>query len=85
MCAIGDVYGAMPSGLLLESEIISQKTDVFVDESKLSDDEYLIYQALQQQSSLKIQDIVSILNKKNISSHQKTDRQENISSFKKKC
>jgi primosomal protein N' (replication factor Y) len=68
MCAIGDVYrGAMPSGLLLESEtIISQKTDVFVDESKLSDDEYLIYQALKQQSSLKIQDIVSILNKKNI-------------------
>ncbi|MGO4817770.1 replication restart helicase PriA [Flavobacterium sp. W22_SRS_FP1] len=68
MCAIGDVYrGAMPSALLLESEtIISQKTDVFVDESELSDDEYLIYQALQQQSSLKIQDIVSILNKKNI-------------------
>jgi primosomal protein N' (replication factor Y) len=56
----------MPSGLLPESEIISQKTDVFVDESKPSDDEYLIYQALQQQSSLKIQDIVSILNKKNI-------------------
>jgi primosomal protein N' (replication factor Y) len=68
MCAIGDVYrGAMPSALLLESEtIISQKTDIFVDESELSDDEYLIYQALQQQSSLKIQDIVGILNKKNI-------------------
>ncbi len=68
MCAIGDVYrGAMPSALLLESEtIISQKIDVFVDESELSDDEYLIYQALQQQSSLKIQDIVGILNKKNI-------------------
>jgi primosomal protein N' (replication factor Y) len=68
MCAIGDVYrGAMPSGLLLESEtIISQKIDVFVDESALSDDEFLIYQALQQQSSLKIQDIVAILNKKNI-------------------
>lgn len=68
MCAIGDVYrGAMPSGLLLESEtIISQKTDIFVDESLLSDDEYLIFQALQQQSSLKIQEIVAILNKKNI-------------------
>lgn len=68
MCAIGDVYrGAMPSALLLESEtVISQKTDVFVDESLLSDDEYLIYQALQQQSSLKIQEIVAILNKKNI-------------------
>ena len=68
MCAIGDVYrGAIPSALLLESEtVISQKQDVFVDESQLSDDEYLIYQALQQQSSLKVQDIIAILNKKNI-------------------
>ena len=68
MCAIGDVYrGAMPSALLLESEtIISQKQDSFVDESLLSDDEFLIYEALQQQSSLKVQDIMNILNKKNI-------------------
>ena len=68
MCAIGDVYrGAMPSALLLESEtIISQKQDGFVDESLLSDEEYLIYEALQQQSSLKVQDIMHILNKKNI-------------------
>ncbi|NDP26935.1 MAG: primosomal protein N' [Flavobacterium sp.] len=68
MCAIGDVYrGAMPSALLLESEtIISQKQDSFVDESLLSDDEFLVYQALQQQSSLKVQDIMSILNRKNI-------------------
>ena len=68
MCAIGDVYrGAMPSALLLESEtIISQKQDLFIDESLLSDDEYLVYQALQQQSSLKVQDIIAILNKKNI-------------------
>ena len=68
MCAIGDVYrGAMPSGLLMESEtLISQKQDVFVDESQLSDDEFLVFEALQQQSSLKVQDIISILNKKNI-------------------
>lgn len=68
MCAIGDVYrSAMPSALLLESEtIISQKQEGFVDESLLTDDEFLIYEALQQQSSLKVQDIMSILNKKNI-------------------
>ncbi len=68
MCAIGDVYrNAMPSALLLESEtLITRKNDLFIDESQLSDDEYLIYEALQQQSSLKIQDIISILNKKNI-------------------
>ncbi|MDI6033611.1 primosomal protein N' [Flavobacterium sp. LB2P84] len=68
MCAIGDVYrGAMPSALLLESEtIISQKTDLVVDTSLLSDDEFLVYEALQQQSSLKVLDIMAILNKKNI-------------------
>lgn len=68
MCGIGDVYrGAFPSGLLLESEtIISHKTDVSVNQNELSDDEFLVYEALQQQSSLKVQDIISILNKKNI-------------------
>ena len=68
MCAIGDVYrGAMPSALLLESEtIISGKQDFFVDETTLSDDEFMIYQALQQQSSLKVNDIMNILDKKNI-------------------
>jgi primosomal protein N' (replication factor Y) len=68
MCAIGDVFrGAIPSALLLESEtVISQKQDVFVDESQLSDDEYLIFQALKHQSSLKVQDIISILNKKSV-------------------
>ena len=68
MCAIGDVYrGALPSALLLESETsIALKTDTFVDEKALTDDEFLVYQALQQQSSLKVQDIISILNKKNI-------------------
>ncbi len=68
MCAIGDVYrSAIPSALLLESEtVITQKSTDFVLESSLSDDEFLVYQALQQQSSLKIQDIVGILNKKNV-------------------
>jgi primosomal protein N' (replication factor Y) len=68
MCAIGDVYrGAMPSALLLESEtVISRKNDFFIDESLLSDDEFLVYEALQQQSFLKVQDIIAILNKKNI-------------------
>jgi primosomal protein N' (replication factor Y) len=68
MCAIGDVYrAALPSGLLLESEtIISQKQNATVDTQTLSDEEYLIHEALQLQSTLKIQDIVGILNKKNV-------------------
>ena len=68
MCAIGDVFRcAMPSAFILESEtIISQKQDIAIDESELSDDEFLIYEALQHQSSLRVQDIMAILNKKNI-------------------
>lgn len=68
MCGIGDVYrGAFPSGLLLESEtIVSCKIDIEVNQDELSDEEFLVYDALQQQSSLKIQEIISILNKKNI-------------------
>jgi primosomal protein N' (replication factor Y) len=68
MCNIGDVYrGALPSALLLESEtIISQQKETPVIETELSDDEFLIYEALQYQSSLKIQNIVDILNKKTV-------------------
>ena len=68
MCNIGDVFrGAMPSALILESEtLLSQRTDQFVDESQLSDDEFLIYEALQHQSSLKVNDVMAILNKKKV-------------------
>ena len=68
MCNIGDVYrGALPSALLLESEtIISQNKEIFVDENLLTDDEFLIYEALQNQSSLKVQNIIDILNKKTV-------------------
>ena len=68
MCTIGDVFRcAMPSAFILESEtIISQKQDIVIDKFELSDDEFLIYEALQHQSSLKVQDIMAILNKKNI-------------------
>lgn len=68
MCTIGDVFRcAMPSGFILESEtIISQKKETELVEAELSDDEFLIYEALQHQSSLKVQDVMAILNKKNI-------------------
>lgn len=68
MCAIGDVYRmALPSAFLLESEtILSQKPQIFVDVTQLSDDEFLLYEALQHQSSLKVQDVMGILNKKNV-------------------
>lgn len=68
MCNIGDVYrGAMPSTLILESEtMLSQRSDQFVDETQLSDDEFLIFEALQHQSSLKVSDVIAILNKKKV-------------------
>lgn len=68
MCTIGEVYkGAIPSILLLESETVLASTQtVAIDEKNLSDDEFLIYEALQQQSSLKISTVVDILNKKKV-------------------
>lgn len=68
MCAIGDVYrAALPSSLLLESEtIITAIKRELIDDSLLSDDEFLIFEALQQQSSLKVKEVMDIVNRKNI-------------------
>ena len=68
MCSLGEVYrSALPSGLMLESEtIISAKTDAVVVSDELKDDEYLIYEALQRQSSISIQEIIKILGKKTV-------------------
>lgn len=68
MCSIGEVYrSAVPSSLLLESEtIILKNKGNEVLKSQLSDDEFLIFEALEKQSSLKIQDVVSILSKKTV-------------------
>lgn len=68
MCTLGEVYrNAMPSALLLESETIvvyKPKQEVLI--SDLTDDEFLLYEAFQIQAVLKIEEIVAILNKKNI-------------------
>ncbi|WP_340154708.1 primosomal protein N' [uncultured Winogradskyella sp.] len=68
MCSIGEVLrAAMPNAFLLESEtVISKNEKVTINESELKDEEFLIYEALQRQSSLKISDVVSILDKKRV-------------------
>jgi len=68
MCTEGEVMrAALPNAFLLESEtIISPNKKVKINEEDLKDDEFLIYEALQHQSSLKIQDISNILDKKNV-------------------
>ena len=68
MCSLGEVMrAAMPNAFLLESEtIVSRNEKLEIQESALKDDEFLIYEALQHQSSLKIQDVISILDKKRV-------------------
>jgi len=68
MCTMGDVMrAALPSAFILESETVITKNSIkTIDESILKDDEFLIYEALQHQSSLKIHDISNILDKKNV-------------------
>ena len=68
MCTLGDVMrAALPSAFILESEtIIKKNNDKLISDSDLKDDEFLIYEALHHQSSLKIQDLISILDKKNV-------------------
>jgi primosomal protein N' (replication factor Y) len=67
MCSFGDVLrAAIPTAFLLESETLVLKNETFQQEDILNDDEYLIYEALQHQSILKIQEISKILNKKGV-------------------
>ena len=67
MCSLGDVYRAsLPSAFLLESETIIYKNDAFLDETILADDEFLIFEALQQQSQLTIHQVIAILGKKKV-------------------
>lgn len=68
MCAEGEVLkAALPGGFLLESESLVQLTPSFNgEEEALDDQEYLIFEALQRQSSLKIQEIVQLLDKKSV-------------------
>ena len=63
MCTMGDVMRAsLPSVFLLESEtLISLNTSTRFDQSSLKDEEYLVYEALQQQSSLKVDEINAII------------------------
>lgn len=67
MCTEGEVMrAALPKAFLLESEtLIRLKTDHIVpDDTTLKDDEFLIYEALQYKSELKIKEAIAILDHK---------------------
>jgi primosomal protein N' (replication factor Y) len=67
MCALGEVFrAALPSAFLLESETEIQLVTGFSNEELLSNEEFLIYEALQHQSLLSIFKIIEILGKKNV-------------------
>ncbi|WP_431135315.1 replication restart helicase PriA [Psychroserpens mesophilus] len=68
MCTVGEVMrAALPSAFILESEtVISKNNEVQINDEDLKDDEFIIYEALHHQSSLKIHDLMTILDKKNV-------------------
>ncbi len=68
MCSKGEVMrAALPSAFLLESETIILRNDSHtIDEQELKDDEFLLYEALQHQSLLRIQEVMDIVGKKNV-------------------
>lgn len=68
MCTLGEVIrAALPSAFLLESEtIVHLVPEVVVEDSKLGDDEFMVYEALTHQSELHLNDIRSLLDRKNV-------------------
>ena len=68
MCSLGEVFrAAVPSVMLLESEtLILRNQSAVIEEDTLNDDEFLIFEALQHQSILRVGEISDILGKKNV-------------------
>ncbi len=67
MCTIGEVFrSAVPGAFLLESETLILKNDELeISEELLKDDEFLVFEALQHQSVLKVQEVAAIIDRKN--------------------
>jgi len=68
MCTLGEVIrSALPSAFMLESEtLILPNKNADVDEKELTDDEFLVFEALQHQTALKISEVSDIVDKKNV-------------------
>ncbi|APX99936.1 replication restart helicase PriA [Lacinutrix venerupis] len=68
MCTVGEVMrAALPNAFILESEtLISRNLKKEIKDTDLKDDEFLVFEALHHQSTLKIQEVSSILDKKNV-------------------
>ncbi|UAB83538.1 primosomal protein N' [Zunongwangia sp. SCSIO 43204] len=68
MCTEGEVMrAALPGAFILESESIVQlQKEAEIIESELKDDEFLVVEALQNQSSLKIKEVEALLDRKSV-------------------
>ncbi|MCK5440332.1 MAG: primosomal protein N', partial [Maribacter sp.] len=68
MCTLGEVFrSAMPSAFLLESETLIIKNErANINENDLKDDEFLVFEALQYQSMLKVHEVSAIVDRKNV-------------------
>lgn len=68
MCTLGEVFRtAVPSALLLESEtVVIRNSDFDKDDNGLSDDEFIVLEALEHRGALEVNEISSILEKKTV-------------------
>ena len=68
MCTIGEVFrSALPSAFLLESETLILRNEIGeIAERDLKDDEFLVFEALQHQSMLKVHEVSAIVDRKNV-------------------
>ena len=68
MCSLGEVFrSALPSGFVLESETLVAPNNIQeVDKTELKDDEFLILEALENHSSITLDEISKIIGKKTI-------------------
>ena len=67
MCTLGEVMRAgLPSYFLLESETTVSKNPAFTDLNSLSEEEYLVYEYLNEHEKVKVDDVQKILDRKNI-------------------
>ena len=68
MCTLGEVFrSAIPSAFLLESEtLILKNPATVVQEEVLTDEEFLVYEALQHQAVLRVREVSAIIERKNV-------------------
>ena len=67
LCSLGEVLrAAIPNAFLIESETWIHKSEAFVVEEEMGEDESLVLEALEHQSKLKVEELEKILERKSV-------------------